>query len=386
MGIWVVAPSGIYAPDAVRSSMASALVWSSESVLLGLWALVFSTYSTPLHVFVARSHLLISSFTFVLHLYVKSRGLVIGSAISHAFVCAVSALFLVYLSLIFAEGSMSRLFKMPSVGWLTLDACIGLAWFVVAIISSIGMALSYLNGGSTGSSVKCPLMFHSYGIHLVFFLPCLSILIDLGGLYEILLCIIFVSVWVLYIFWLGVRIFIGSGPFQEGGVDFWALTAAQKFLYIFLEICVKLCLIWVSAISLLTPTITFEQRSLVFCLLAVSIVVMLDILYVPYFILGRFFNISKMPTLDTFFGREWERDHNEDIVGPSAPTCFHCVDPHSAPSAPPKCLLVDQSARPAQSIFTQRTSQLESSRLYLDPAAVSISRRHLVPDVRAKHF
>jgi hypothetical protein len=124
--------------------MTSALVWSTESVLLGLWALMFSTYSTPLHVFVARSHVLISSFTLLLHLYVKSRGLVIGPAISQAFVCAVSALFLVYFSMLCVENSAARFFKMPSVGWLTLDACIGLAWFVVALISSVGMALSFV--------------------------------------------------------------------------------------------------------------------------------------------------------------------------------------------------------------------------------------------------
>ena len=381
--------------------MSSVLVWSTESVLLGLWALVFSTYSTPLHVFVARSHLLISSFTLVLHLYVKARGLVIGSAISQAFVCAVSALFLVYVSLLCAENSMSRFFKMPSVGWLTLDACIGLAWFVVAFISSIGMALSFLKRESTGSSVKCSLMFHSYGLHLVIILPCLSILLDVGGLYEVLLLIIFVSVWVLYIFWLGVKIFIGSVPFQDRGVDFWALSIAEKIFYVFLEICVRLCLIWVSGISFLTPTISVEQRSLVLGLLVVSVVVMLDIFYVPYFMLGKIFNLPKLPTVDAFFGREWERNHSEDPVSPSAPigsvdmsqnVSFLNVNQRpietipSAPTGPPPASSVgNTSSRFSPPVTLPDLSRYSlSASANVDPAAVSINRRHLV-DMRAKH-
>jgi hypothetical protein len=372
--------------------MSSVLVWSVESVLLGLWALVFSAYSTPLHVFVARSHLIISSFTLVLQLYVKARGLVVGPGISHAFVCAVSALFLVYISFLCAENSMTRFFKMPSVGWLTLDACIGLAWFIVAFISSVGMALSFVKRDSAGR-VTCSLMFHSYGAHLVIVLPCLSVLLGLGGLYGTGMCIIFVLVWVLYIFLLGVKIFIGSVPFQERGLDFWALSVAEKFSYVFLEICTRVFLIFVSGISLLTPNISGEQRLLVFILFVVSIVMVLDIFYIPYFIFGNMFNLPKLPTLDAFFGPEWERNHTGDMINPpgsvSNPNVSQPLIPvnSAVPSAPPPVGAVQSQAifQSPQLPHLSVSSRFNlSASAQLDPAAVSISRRHLV-DAREKH-
>lgn len=374
--------------------MSSVLVWSTESVILGLWALVFSAYSTPLHVFVARSHLLISSFTLVLQLYVKARGLVIGPGISHAFVCAVSALFLVYISFLCAENSMTRFFKMPSVGWLTLDACIGLAWFIVAFISSVGMALSFVKRDSAGR-VTCSLMFHSYGTHLVIVLPCLSVLLGLGGLYGDFVFMVFVALWVPYIILLGMKIFLGSVPFQKEGLDFWALTATGKFSYVFLEICARLFLIFVSGITLITPNISAEQRLLVFFLFVVSIVMVLDIFYIPYFIFGKMFNLPKLPTVDAFFGPEWERNHTGDMLNSSgsANDSQPLIPVSSAvPSAPPSQLIVPVGTAQSQYIFqSPQLPQLSVSSRFnlsasaqLDPAAVSISRRHLV-DAREKH-
>ena len=182
--------------------MSSALVWSTESVVLGLWALVFSSYSTPLHVFVARSHVMASSFTLVLHLYVKARDLVVGPAVSHAFVCFVTSLFLSYVTVLFADGSSSNpnYFKMPSVGLLTLDACIGLAGFLAAIISSIGRAFSELESVENGRN-RMSLMLHVYGFHLVAVFPCLAILLTRKngvGLNADGLSFFFVILWVVY--------------------------------------------------------------------------------------------------------------------------------------------------------------------------------------------
>ena len=143
--------------------MPSALIWSVESVVLGLWALALAPFSTPLHVFIARCHVLISAFTTLLHLIVISRNLVVGSAVSQAFLSAVSALFLVYLSAILDEDQ-ARFFRLPSVGLLTLDALVGCVWFAMAMLSGLGMTLSFVDSDARRKGLKAntQLMLHAH--------------------------------------------------------------------------------------------------------------------------------------------------------------------------------------------------------------------------------
>ena len=150
----------------------SALVWSVESTLLGAWALVFSLYSTPFHAFIARSHSMIAAFTLVLQLISAARGLEISHAVSEAFVCAVTALLLVYISSLLDTANHKRFFSMPSADILPLDAIIGSAWFCAAMTSAIGMALS----GVRQNQQRASLMFHQYGYHVSIVLPSLLML------------------------------------------------------------------------------------------------------------------------------------------------------------------------------------------------------------------
>ena len=146
----------------------SALVWAVESVILGLWALVLTSFtSNPFHTFLATSHLIISGFTLITQLYNSARVLTIGHGISESFICAVSSLFLVYLMVILDSKNYTnpKLFSMQVFGgFLPIDACIGIAWFCAAIISAIGMALSERGR-------VCTLMFHHFGYHMLIVPP-----------------------------------------------------------------------------------------------------------------------------------------------------------------------------------------------------------------------
>ena len=92
----------------------SALVWATESAILGLWALVYSLYSNPFHAFIARSHALISASTLLLQLFAAARNLPIEHAISEAFVCAVSSQLLIYITVFLDPGNYSALFTMSN--------------------------------------------------------------------------------------------------------------------------------------------------------------------------------------------------------------------------------------------------------------------------------
>ena len=150
----------------------SSLVWAVESAVLGAWALVLSSYSTPFHVFIARSHSLIAGFTLILQLISTARDLPVGHAISEAFVCAVTSLLLVYVATLLDTANHTRFFSMSSAGLLPMDAVIGLAWFCAAFTSALGMALSAV--GKEGK--KASLMFHQYGYHMSIVLPSLLML------------------------------------------------------------------------------------------------------------------------------------------------------------------------------------------------------------------
>ena len=150
----------------------SALVWSVESALIGAWAVVFSLYSTPFHAFIARSHSMIAALNLVLQLIAAARGLMISHAVSEAFVCAVTALLLIYIASILDTANHKRFFSMPSAGILPLDAVIGSAWFCAAMTSAMGMALS----GVRQNQQRAALMFHAYGYHVSIVLPSLLML------------------------------------------------------------------------------------------------------------------------------------------------------------------------------------------------------------------
>lgn len=147
----------------------SALVWSVESVILGLWALVFVTTvsSSPFHSFIVRSYLIVAGATLCLQLYASARALAIGHAVSEAFVCFVTGLLLVYLMALLDPRNHTdpNLFSLPLLDdLLPLDACVGLAWFCAALISAIGMALSERGR-------VCTLMFHHFGYHILIVPP-----------------------------------------------------------------------------------------------------------------------------------------------------------------------------------------------------------------------
>jgi hypothetical protein len=380
--------------------MSSALVWSTESVVLGLWALVFSSYSTPLHVFVARSHVMASSFTLVLHLYVKARNLVVGPAVSHAFVCFVTSLFLSYVTVLFADGSSSdpRYFKMPSVGLLTLDACIGLAWFIAAIISSIGMAFSeWESGERENGRNRMALMLHVYGFHLVAIFPSLAILLTRKngvGLNADDLSFFFVIMWVVYIVFMMFKAIGSSLSFFSG--DFVNLSSVQKIGYVLLQLCTEFYLVIVTLIMLLLMFAVgnLNQIILVTCLLVISSVKAMDtVLYVPFWALRKFIQIPELPSLDEYFGRRRTQIHGGATSGIASDTGQPGTQSPDVPSAPSFTVLSIPTATPppdarpaARSMFQLSLPSLSHTPRFnnADPAAVSI-RRHLGGDSRTKN-
>ena len=404
--------------------MSSALVWSTESVILGLWAVVFSSYSTPLHVFVARSHVMASSFTLILHLYVKARDLVVGPAVSHAFVCFVTSLFLCYITVLFADGSDTnpKYFKMPSVGMLTLDACIGLSWFLAAIISSIGMVLSGRGSDENeNGNERVSLMFHKYGFHLVAVFPCLVTPLTLPSNSSSLSFICGI-VWFVYVTFMIVKAIGSSLSFLPR--SFSDLSLIQKIAYVILQLCTEFYLVVVTAIVFffMLTVGNLNQIILVIALLVISGVKTLDtFLYVPFWGLRKLIQIPELPTVDEYFGRNWIQAHggdnstipsNNEKVGKVICNCCCLLPPGSsctcpvlmvnqavndnAPSAPsansvlptaPPPSTTDVKYRSMFNLSIPATMQRQPLRFNpMDPAAVSISRRHLSGDGREKNF
>jgi len=110
---------------------------------------------------------MIAAFTLILQLISAARGLEIAHAVSEAFMCATTALFLVYVASLLDTANHKRFFSMPSAGILPLDAVIGSAWFCAAMTSATGMALS----GVKHNQQRAALMFHQYGYHASIVLP-----------------------------------------------------------------------------------------------------------------------------------------------------------------------------------------------------------------------
>ena len=168
----------------------ASLVWSLESVILGLWAVVFSVYSTPLHAFVARCHVLAASFTLLLHLVASARSLdVVAWAASQAFLCLVSALCVCY-CVALADPNNKRYFSLPLVdGLLPLDAFIGISWLLAALVSSVGMALVPFAGR------KSSLMLHHCGYHLVVMAPSILLLLPSSTVFTF----VWILAWILHV-------------------------------------------------------------------------------------------------------------------------------------------------------------------------------------------
>ena len=171
--------------------MPNYLIWSTESAVLGLWAIALAAYASAFHSFVAYSHALLSCLTLAVHLVAVAQNFPIQDVISDAFVCAVSALVLTYVVALSDSNNYTTLFTYPILGgFLPLDGCVGLAWCTAAEVSAIGMALS-VKGRRT------PLMLHHCGYHISVVLPAYMVLwVDnySGALLLALTCI-----WVLFV-------------------------------------------------------------------------------------------------------------------------------------------------------------------------------------------
>lgn len=366
----------------VHPMSSSVLIWSVESVLLGLWALVLSSYSTPLHVFIARSHVLIASLTLVLHLYIKSRDLVVGSAVAQAFVCAVTALFLVYFVIVFGVDTKTdtRYFNMPSVGILTLDACVGLGWFAAALISSLGMAFSFTRKTLEQSEDKAhttSLMLHSHGFHLVAVAPCL-VLAFLSG-YEWTQLLGGLVAWFVYVCSLLLLIFMSvdsdsevkqsdTGSTLKEDVRGFSVVYSGGFLFV----------VTLATLVLLTNRLTVQQFVLVVCLLTISVLCSVHLLSfvtrnIPYVAVG----LSSIPSIDRFFGkrREPREAYNTSSEKRETPTMPVVNDIH----LPFNPAVSTTAASTSKFTYNQPQAQrLSLAASLADPAAVALNRRYLV--------
>lgn len=351
----------VYISSFVNKNMSSALIWSIESVVLGLWALVFAQYSTPLHVFIARSHVLISSFTALLHLVIISRDLVVGSAVSQAFLCAVSALFLVYMAAILtvdADGKPPAVyFTMPSVGLLTLDAVIGLAWFCMAMLSGLGMALSFVKP-ATGDikAKKTLLMFNRYGVHLVVVFPCLVLVPSTLVYFSVI-------VWLIHLVYMAVTVGgvdITSIVLKQGE-DFqsmrWYQMALFGVLYVF-HMIFRFASIFILLMVLFIVRLNPYQLILLFCLFGVAGATSLDVILSPLIFSLGCVSPLKLRAIDKFFSREWD---NEEVP--------KIQEPMDVPSAPPATSMASMMRFPS--------SSLPRYQLLVDPAAVSMQREKM---------
>jgi hypothetical protein len=362
--------------------MSSVLIWSVESVLLGLWALVLSSYSTPLHVFIARSHVLISSFTLALHLYIQARGLVVGSAVAQAFVCAVTALFLVYFVIVFGVDTKNntRYFNMPSVGILTLDACIGLGWFAAAMISSIGMAFSFTRKTLEQSEDVLPeaahttsLMLHSHGLHLVVVAPCL-VLAFMSG-YEWTLLLVGVVAWLVYVCSLVLLIFMSVDSDTDWTIKKDVRGVAVVYSGVFLIAVPS------TVIVLLSDGLSFQQFVLVVCLLVSTVLcsvhflsfILKNIPFVPV-------DLSSFPSVDGFFGKRKEphQAYNSDTNYTSGNVLNIPATDGPPPPFNPGANASKGSKFTYEPQPIQRPPRLSLAASLTDPAAVALNRRYLV--------
>lgn len=414
--VWILASKhvqtcGIYLECCALVCMSSVMIWSVESVLLGLWALVLSSYSTPLHIFVARCHLLVSAFTMVLHLYVRARDLIIASEVSQSFVCFVSALFLGYLSVIFADGSQSNplFFKLPSVGLLSLDACVGLAWFAVVLINGVGMAFSSIskNESSEKDGHKTSLMFHSHGFHLVLVFPCLVMAYTSGfsrpaelGIYSgnpflkfdhrpidawyIVVCIV---AWILFLWCMWKLIFqkqmLMNSEGNRNGTTFSLIqrdysSSFNTRNYYAMLFFTGAFPVAVSAV-LLFASLSMQQRILTACLLGVSAWNSLPDLMLKITIPGFGPILPEIPSVDYFFSRNRAEELASNVPsGRIQPTVELAPSQAVQPTAAQRSEGA-QSNFSTYSLFSQQRLppfHISAAEATADPAAVSLNRRY----------
>jgi hypothetical protein len=328
---------------------------------------------------------------------VQSRDLIVGSAVSQAFVCFVSALFLGYFSVLLAPGSQQSptFFSAPSVGPLTLDACVGLAWFAVAMINGIGMAFSSVekwhagqeNGaGFNGSPEKAfaaslgarktSLMFHSYGLHLVVLIPCLAMVYaidytrpsghgeaDLSFFFDVIYSPLFSICWILYIICKAALIFNRADSDPIG--KFWSLSSLSLLYTGLFPVAAPLLLVFHS--------LSAAQRILVCVLLffpAAHFIPTLNLYLLRIPLLRGF--IPSLPAIDAFFSRR-QYDSSREPTGET--------DTGTSAPPPPPAAAVEAGARTtASSYFFNPTRQqqilprfsLSSAAAASDPAAVPI--------------
>lgn len=379
--------------------MTSVMIWSVESVLLGLWALVLASYSTPLHVFVARSHVLISVFNLLLHLYVKARDLAVASAVSQAFICAVMALFMGYLAILFENDSQSNplFFKTPMIGLMTLEAYVGLAWFVVAIINGIGMALGSIekldSATRLGRTHQTFLMFHPFGFHLVAVLPCLllvsvsgsvkasSLLVELSFSQSVYITVCLLT-WILYAMCMGILIFRRGSDGQ--------LITQQSFFEInsLLSVFTGCYPVLVTLIVLLFTDLSFQQCILVLCILGVSILLSLPnnlgvLTRLP--VIGPY--IPNIPTIDKFFSKQYEEgeedgsDRKNSRIVLNNPSVNGLLPVRDASNGVTKDIGAHFPSAPSRH-SSQRFNLVSAAALppLVDPAAVPMNRRQIAID------
>jgi hypothetical protein len=281
---------------------------------------------------------------------------------------------------------------MPSVGLLTLDACIGLAWFIAAFISSIGMAFSEWESGEREMGRnRMSLMLHVYGFHLVAVFPCLAMLLTKKkwvGLNADDVWFSFVILWVVYIVFMIFKA-IGSSLFVFTE-DFVNMSSVQKIGYVLLQLCTRFYLVLVTGVILSSMLVdgNLNQIIIVTCLLVISCIKALDaVLYVPFWALRKFIQIPELPSLDEYFGRRRTQIHGGETNGVASDTGQPGTQVLDAPSAPilpdlpiPTVNLpLGVTSTVAKSMFQLSLPSMSHTPRFnnADPAAVSISRRHL---------
>jgi hypothetical protein len=295
----------------------SALVWSVESVVIGLWALVFVQFvSNPFHTFVARAQLIVAGATLLMQLINSARVLAVAPAISEAYVCAVSGLFLVYLMVLFDADNYSnpKFFSMGTFGnLLPIDACVALGWFGAALISGIGMALSERGRPSA-------LMFHHFGYHILIVPPSFLVfwLYNYDGtstseplsqavrfLYEGARITHFIYTMLLICIW-GVFIVLqATGEFLQFGTEEWPsfsqMTTTDGLRY-GLSVLLKLlgrCACILIPLSAAFTTKTTSQAMLAWALVAVGAANAFDWLQIFDRLLSRRVRIQHPPPLES---------------------------------------------------------------------------------------
>ena len=372
--------------------------------------------------------MLVSSFTLVLHLFIKARDLVVGSAVSQAFVCAVSSLFLSYVSMLvfYAMGpydksgskanyfnvdgldsvsvSRSKYFKLPLVGLFTLDACIGLAWFVAAFISSLGMAFSFTNNNNNNNnnetqkpedkedkeeeeevaaaSKKIYMMFHPYGVHLLVMFPCLFIMIVTSSSSSATYgsFIAYAIAWGAYVLMMYLNIIYRDAAAADStdGLLYYAIN--QLFIRFFLT--------GVTLFSYLLHTgLSFEHGVILLTLLVVSVVCSFDVLSLLSFITVELWKLCfgvelHIPAMDTFFGREWEKTHRSSSSRHTGNKNNNNnnnnsnVNAQLLPSGEPPPTQTNTSSSQLKSMFNISPNKFSSNRSYklIDPAAVDLNQ------------